>query len=178
MTPYILRSKSLVHNFQFHTSQVREHFSRLHCYDLVSSADGDMCFIIALLAVTGCRISEILRLKVCHFQRSGFLFIPASKGSSDRSFHLPVIVAAVLDTRPACLPTRAAFQLSYNSVYHFVVSHLPGHLMQKHGERRAVTMYFRRAYVQYVASLGLSINVSDVIGHKEANNTNFYLGGL
>lgn len=139
----------------------------------LSSLEACALWAGAVAVANGCRISEVLRLKICHLQPNGQAWTPGSKGSCARLLFLGLSLEQVREFYS--LPRKLdLFPVPYISVWRACIKHgfadrLPGH---KH---LAVTHAGRYKLAQAIALEASEEVAGEVIGHRSKNSIQYYV---
>jgi len=128
--------------------------------------------IIELMYCSGCRISEVLRIKSSDISPSGFVKITASKGSANRFVHISYSIEFLLSLKT----TNSYIFANYNRYYIYRLFKKLG-FTQKFGDNVnfSVTHYFRKSAALEALSINNDLqDITSLLGHKSAKSAHYY----
>lgn len=132
----------------------------------------DFKYLVYLLLVSGCRISEALRVRNCDITGNYRIRLRGSKGSNDRVVFLPELPMGKLSPGTAQFEVWSCWSRYY--VYRVLKKH--GIYLSKEGNKnKAVTHAFRNAYAAELQTIvGSSELKSQAMGHKSLKSKQYY----
>lgn len=137
-----------------------------------SSYPVDFKYLVFIMLVSGCRISEALNIRGCDISGNYRIVIHGSKGSNNRVIYVPVLpVGKLIISSPSFL----VFGL-YSRFYVYRVLRKHGIYVSKEGNKNlAVTHSFRNVYASEVHQIvGSSKEKSEALGHKSQKSREYY----
>lgn len=132
----------------------------------------DFKYLVYLLLVSGCRISEALKVNSNDITGSYRVHLRGSKGSNDRIIFLPPLPFGTLNVGSGNYPIWQVYSRFY--VYRVLKQH--GIYLSKEGnQNKAVTHAFRNAYAAELQTIvGSSELKSQAMGHKSLKSKKYY----
>jgi len=122
--------------------------------------------------VNGLRISEVLALEKRHVTKTGFVIVPAKKGSQARGFQLPLNVANVIRNSDGSKASRL-FPVKYAWVRRALLENgvcvlLPGYLNKR------VTHAGRHCIADSAIEAEEMALTGEILGHKTKGASQWY----
>lgn len=176
--PYMLAWQGTKFSSTFRKQQIINFFQDEIVLTFLNNCNGEFFFFSVILFCTGCRFSEVYSIRKSDISPSGFLFIRGRKGSRDRTLYFPLLAASILDFKQYTKNDDRIFTFSYKQFYTFTKRNIPFVYRTQRGSNQCVTHFFRYYFLDRASSSDPFINLSDLIGHRSSNSTNFYLEGL
>ena len=128
--------------------------------------------IIELMYCSGCRVSEVLRIKASDVSQSGLVKITASKGSANRFVHISYSLDFLLSLKAV----NGYIFANYNRFYIYRLFKKLG-FTQKFGDNvnSSVTHYFRKSAALEALSMNNDLqDIATLLGHKSAKSAHYY----
>jgi integrase len=133
---------------------------------------GQIGAVILLQEITGCRISEVLRLRTNDILLPDTLILHGVKHSRSRSVRVPELSQQF--STAAKFPGHFLFSISYDQVRRWYLR-LGIYNQFTSQSRKAVTHSLRYRYINAVSAKSDVETTQDIIGHKSINSTEHYL---
>lgn len=132
----------------------------------------DMIAIVGLMAESGCRVSEILRINHSDISVAGHVKIRGLKGSSNRIIYSSIALQYLLECKK--LQTNPFMYINRLDVYRWCKNN--GFYAYIEGNNKvAVTHSFRHLYIQSLQQIDAELEtVSKHVGHKSIKTTEHY----
>lgn len=132
----------------------------------------DFKYLVYLLLISGCRISEALKVTSNDITGNYRVHLKGSKGSNDRVIFLPQLSAGALLLSSGNYPIWQVYSRFF--VYRVLKQH--GIYLSKEGnQNKAVTHAFRNAYAAELQTIvGSSELKSQALGHKSLKSKQYY----
>lgn len=131
--------------------------------------------IVVALEVTGCRISELINIKVYDINKNGQFKIKGLKGSADRLF----TILEIRDYLIMCRINRCDPFGTFSRFYYYRLFKKMGiGTVYGNSTKASVTHSFRHEYIVNLNELDSSNElVKSNVGHKNIKNTEYYAKG-
>ena len=155
-------------------SELKEYIQRFRrAIDTASARGWQFQLLLHILLHSGCRVSEVLRIKSVDIDMFFNVYIRGSKGSNNRIVKVPEPSFVSFKVIAKSIDLFSCYSRFY--VYRYLkASGL--YLTFKNSSNRFVTHAPRLVYIKSVESLGHDIEASRVaIGHKNVKNTVRYV---
>ena len=137
-----------------------------------SSYPVDFKYLVFIMLVSGCRISEVLNIRDCDISGNYRIVIHGSKGSNNRVIYVPELPGGKLNIGNSGFKLFSVYSRFY--VYRVLKKH--GMYISKEGNKNlAVTHSFRNVYASEVHQIvGSSKEKSEALGHKSQKSREYY----
>ena len=130
-------------------------------------------YLAMFLLETGCRISEALQIKQSDIDNLGRVKIKGLKGSSNRIVTSPATKEYLINQKKIGGQIFSRFNRFY--IYRVFKRYGLGRFFGDN-KRQSVTHYFRHINAMIAKEIATDIKeISDILGHKNAKNTEIYI---
>lgn len=138
----------------------------------LKSISMEVYYCVLVLESTGCRISEVLNIRVYDIASNGSFKVKGLKGSDDRLFTIVELAEYMINCKKS---GKYPFSTFNRFFYYSLFKRLGIGAYYGNSKRMSVTHSFRHDYITNLKTIDSELQTTKTnIGHKNISNTQYY----